>query len=98
MYSASYTPEDEFDFSTNNTGGIFLTPVVSFVLFLKSSCLCKKICQDAGLLMTVRITKSTDLWKTKKRKVLENRKDHLDSVLHSALFLFKSASVPKWLT
>lgn len=51
--------------------------VVSFKFFLKSGCSCKKtnsISQDAGLLLTVKITKDTGLWKMKEnmlKQILE---------------------------
>lgn len=96
LYSASYTPEDEFDFLTSNMGGTSLTPVVSFVWFLNSNCLGKKICQDAGLLMNVRITKSTDLWKTKRSSWKTERTTWILPCI--VLCFCLNLYVPKWLT
>lgn len=71
MWGVHLYLDDESEFSTSSLEGAMT--VVSFELFLKSSCSCKKtnpICQDAGLLMTVRITKDTGLWKIKRKESL----------------------------
>lgn len=55
--------EDESDFTASDMEGASLIPVVNFVLFLRSSCSCKKttVCQDADFLVTVRKIKYIEL-------------------------------------
>jgi len=68
MWRVHLYVDDESNFSASSLEGEAMT-IVSFELFLKSSCSCRKtkpIFQDAGLLMNVRITKDTGLWKIKR--------------------------------